>query len=120
MLFRSLDVTACPEIITAQHRVNRLLRQYTPQQLVLAHEIANTTIPPWPATQAAIPRHWKHRLLTLQTINQHRGIGTDHDAYTRAAKYPDAIALVPGILNIRANEQDPMANSPDPRAPRQP
>ncbi|PBC45293.1 TniQ family protein [Rhodococcus sp. ACPA1] len=116
----NLDVTVCPEIITAQHRANRLLRRYTPQQLVLAHEIAVTAIPSWPTSQAAIPRHWRHRLLTLQTVNQHRGIGTDHEAYTRAAKYPDAIALVPGILNIRANEQDPMANSPDPRAPRQP
>ncbi|ELB87305.1 hypothetical protein Rwratislav_40475 [Rhodococcus wratislaviensis IFP 2016] len=116
----NLDVTACPEIITAQHRVNRLLRRYTPHQLALAHEIAVTAIPPWPATQAAIPRHWKHRLLTLQTINQHRGIGTNHDAYTRAAKYPDAIELVPGILNARENAQDPLAKSPHPRAPRQP
>lgn len=61
--------------------------------------------PPWTATQAAIPLHWRHRLLILQTINHHRGLGTDRDAYTRAAKFPDAIALVPQILNARENEQ---------------
>jgi hypothetical protein len=47
--------------------------------------------------------HWRHRLLTLHTINHHRGLGTDHDTYTRAAKYPDAIALVPRILNASEN-----------------
>lgn len=113
----NLDVTACPEIITAQQRANRLLRRYTPQQFVLAHEVALATIAPWPATQDAVPLHWRHRLLTLQTINHHRGLGTDHDTYTRAAKYPDAIAFVPEILNARKNEQDPMANSPDLAAP---
>lgn len=113
----NLDVTACPEIITAQQRANRLLRRYTPQQFVLAHEVALATIAPWPATQAAILLHWRHRLLTLQTVNHHRGIGTDHDTYTRAAKYPDAIALIPEILNARENEQDPVTNSPDPTAP---
>jgi hypothetical protein len=45
------------------------------------------------------PLHWRHRLLTLHTINHHRGLGT----YTRAAKYPDAIALVPRILNASEN-----------------
>ncbi|MEV5544373.1 hypothetical protein AB0L13_47060 [Saccharopolyspora shandongensis] len=51
----NLDVTPCPEIITAQHRANRLLRRYTPQQLVLAHEVAVAAIPPWPASRAVIP-----------------------------------------------------------------
>jgi hypothetical protein len=95
----NLDVTACPDIITAQHRVNRLLHRYTPQQLIYAHQAALATIPPWPAAQAAIGGHWRHRLLTVQTINHHRGLDTDHDTYTRAAKYPDVIALVPGILS---------------------
>lgn len=53
----NLDVTACPEIITGQHRANRLLRRYTPQQVVLAHEVALAAIPPWPATPADIPLH---------------------------------------------------------------
>jgi hypothetical protein len=109
----NLDVNACPEIITAQHKAKRLLRRYTPQQLALAHEVAVAALAPWPANQAAIPHHWRHRLLTLQTTNHHRGVGTDHDAHTRAAKYPDAIALVPDILSARRNEHDSMAKPPD-------
>ncbi|MFI6172410.1 TniQ family protein [Nocardia sp. NPDC051052] len=108
----NLDVTACPDIIAAQHRINRLLRQCTPQQLIYAHESALAAITPWPATQDAIPLHWRHRLPALQTLNHHRGLSTDHDAYTRAAKFPDAIALVPEILSARENEQDLMARSP--------
>ena len=55
----NLDVTACPDIITAQQRADRLLRRCTPAQLVLAHEAALAAIPPWPATQATIPLHWR-------------------------------------------------------------
>jgi hypothetical protein len=59
--------------------------------------------------------HWKHRLLTLQTANHRLGTATDHDAYTDAAKYPDAIALAAAILNpshSRTIQQDPWAKSP--------
>jgi hypothetical protein len=93
-----LDLAACPEIITAQHRANRLLRRYTPQQLTLAHQIATRTIPAWPASPAVIPFHWRHRRLVLQTTNHHRGIPTDHDTYKHAAIYPDAITLAAEIL----------------------
>lgn len=72
---------------------------------------ALTAIPSWPMSQAAIPHHWRHRLLTLQTTNQHRDLGTEHDAYTRAARYPDAIALAAETFSIRENEQDPMTKS---------
>jgi hypothetical protein len=88
-----LDLAACPEIITAQHRASRLLRRCTPQELMLAYQAAARTIPPWPPSPAAIPLHWRHRLLTLQTANHRYGTPTDHDAYTHAAIYPDAIAL---------------------------
>jgi hypothetical protein len=40
-----LDVTACPEIITAQHRTNRLLRRCTPQHLTPAHQAATKSHP---------------------------------------------------------------------------
>lgn len=93
-----LDLAACPEIITAQHRANRLLRRCTPQQLMAAYLTAAKMIPPWPSSPAAIPFHWKHRLLILQTANHRLGTATDHDAYTDAAKYPDAIALAAAIL----------------------
>jgi hypothetical protein len=94
-----LDPACCPEIITAQHRTNRLLYHHTPQQLTLAHQTAVRTIPPWPASAATIPRHWRYRLLTLQTSNHHLGTRTDHDSYTRAATYPDTVELATQLLN---------------------
>ncbi len=110
-----LDLAACPEIITAQHRASRLLRRCTPQELMLAYQAAARAIPSWPPSLAAIPLHWRHRLLTLQTANHRYGTPTGHDAYTYAAIYPDAIALTAAALNSRRPrtiEQDPLANSP--------
>ena len=118
-----LDLAACPEIITAQHRASRLLRRYTPQELMLAYQAAARAIPPWPPSPAAIPLHWRHRLLTLQTANHRYGTPTDLDAYTHAAIYPDAIALTEAALNphrSRTIKQDPLANSPGTPRPRQP
>ncbi|MEU1439556.1 TniQ family protein [Streptomyces sp. NPDC005786] len=93
-----LDLAICPEITTAQHRANRLLRRFTPQQLTLAHQTAVEAVPPWPASPAAVPHHWRYRLLALQTHNHHRGISTDLDAYAHAAIYPDAIELATAAL----------------------
>jgi hypothetical protein len=118
-----LDLAACPEIITAQHRANRLLRRYTPQELMLAYQAAARAIPPWPPSPAALPHHWRHRLLTLQTANHRYGTPTDHDAYTHAAIYPDAITLTTAALNPRhprTIKQDPLANSGVPPRPHQP
>jgi hypothetical protein len=118
-----LDLAACPEIITAQHRANRLLRRCTPQELMLAYQTAARAIPPWPATPAAIPLHWRHRLLILQTANHCYGTPTGHDAYTHAAIYPDAIALTAAALNPchpRTIKQDPLANSLGTPRPHQP
>jgi hypothetical protein len=108
-----LDLTACPEITNAQHRANRLLREHTPQQLMLAYQAAIRSVPPWPESPATIPTHWRHRLLTLQTTNHRYGIPTDHDAYTHAATYPDAIIGAAALLIHRRHphtiKQDPMA-----------
>jgi TniQ len=108
-----LDIAACPEIINAQHRADRLLQRYTPQQLALAHQAAASAIPPWPTSPAAIPLHWRHRLLVLQTTNQHRSIPARHDTYTHAAIYPNAIELAAAILNPNHThpiQQDPLAH----------
>ncbi|WP_052230111.1 TniQ family protein [Streptomyces sp. CT34] len=93
-----LDLSICPEITAAQHRANRLLRRFTPQQLTLAHQTAVKAVPPWPASPAAVPHHWRYRLLALQTHNHHRGIPTELDTYTHAAIYPDAIELAAAAL----------------------
>lgn len=110
-----LDLAACPEIITAQHQASRLLRRCTPQELMLAYQAAARAIPPWPLSPAAIPLHWRHRLLTLQTANHRYGTPTDLDAYMHAAIYPDAIAHAARMI-----KQDPLANSPGPPRTRQP
>jgi hypothetical protein len=105
-----LDVTASPDIIAAQHRANRLLRRYTPQELMLGLQAATKAIPAWPASPRAIPQHWRHRLLTLQTTNRHRGVPTDHAALLNAAIYPNAVTTAAAILNRkRTDEQDPLA-----------
>jgi len=96
-----LDLTTCPEIISAQHQTNRLLRRHTPQQLLLAYRAAAKSIPAWPTSPTAIPLHWRHRLLRLQTINHRYGTATDHDDYIHAAIYPDAITLAAAELNPR-------------------
>jgi hypothetical protein len=68
----------------------------------------------WPASPSAIPHHWRHRLLTLQTTNHHRGVPTDHDALTHAAIYPDAVTLAAAILTSAASVS-PVR--PEPRRP---
>jgi hypothetical protein len=86
-----------------------VLRRYTPQELMLGLQAATKTIPAWPASPSAIPQHWRHRLLTLQTTNRHRGVPTDHAALMNAAIYPDAVTTAAAILNrTRTNEQDPL------------
>jgi len=90
---------------------------------MLAYQAAARAIPPWPTSPAAIPLHWRHRLLTLQTANYRYGTPTDLDAYMHAAIYPDAIALTSAALNPRrprAIKQDPLANNPGSARPRQP
>jgi TniQ len=99
-----LDFSICPEITTAQHRANRLLRRFTPQQLTLAHQAAVNAVPPWPASSPAVPHHWRYRLLALQTHNRQRGISTDLDAYAHAAIYPDAIELTAAVLAKRPHD----------------
>jgi hypothetical protein len=84
---------------------------------MLAYQAAARAISPWPPSPAAIPLHWRHRLLILQTANHRYGTPTDHDAYTHAAIYPDAIALTAAALNPRhprTIKQDPLANPPEP------
>ena len=61
-----LDVSACPEIITAQHRARRLLRRCTPEQLIYAQAEAAAL-----ATSGRTPDRepspgWEKRALLLQ------------------------------------------------------
>ena len=75
---------------------------------MLAYQAAAKAVPPWPPSPAAIPLHWRHRLLTLQTANHRYCTPTDHDAYTYAAIYPDAIALTAaaGRTDVRVDRAE--------------
>jgi len=70
----------------------------------------------FPVLYRAIPLHWRHRLLILQTTNHSRDIPADPEIYTNAAIYPDAIALAAAILNpghSRIIKQTPSADTLD-------
>jgi hypothetical protein len=60
-----------------------------------------------------MPRHWRHRLLTLQTTNHHRGVPTDHDTFTHAAIYPDTVTLAAEILNLGPEPATPVPRRRD-------
>jgi hypothetical protein len=128
-----LDLAACPEIIAAQHRASRLLRRCTPQELVLAYQAAARAIPPWPTSPAAIPLHWRHRLLTLQTANhrygtpdrsrrlhprgdlprRHRPRRT-HDQARSTGELPETSPPAPAITRAKAATQDSSPRSGHP------
>lgn len=91
-----LDVSACPEIITAQHRARRLLRRCTPEQLIYAQvEAAALAASGLPGREPS-PGWEKHARL-LQKTNP--GLNsTAETELTRAARYPDIIALTAKII----------------------
>ncbi len=91
-----LDVGACPEIITAQHRARRLLRYCIPEQLIHAQVQAAA-----PASSGRPGRElsagWEHRAQLLAKANP--GLPTSAEAeLTRAARYPHMIALTATLL----------------------
>jgi len=86
------DLTACPEIIAAQHRASRLRRHLTLQQLVLAHFTAARVISRRSASSASQSR-WNERFRILHAANHHLSTAADLETLTQAAIYPDAIAL---------------------------
>ena len=88
-----LDVSACPEISVAQHHARRLLHRWTPEQLIYAQVEAAAE----PSTG------WEQRAHLLRKANP--GLSTSAEAeLTRAARYPDLIALSPKILTAAARD----------------
>jgi hypothetical protein len=95
-----LDVTACPEITTAQHHARRLLRRCTPEQLIYAQvqaALATSGHPPgWPASPGG-----EQRTQLLRKTNP--GLNPSAEAeLIRAARYPDTIAGTAAILTAAA------------------
>jgi hypothetical protein len=93
-----LDVTACPEIIAAQHHARRLLRHRTPQQLLLAQLAASTQTSPVPAARP-VPQHLENRVRLLMTANPRMSDQAARRELTRAAAaYPHTIELATAAL----------------------
>lgn len=94
-----LDFAASPEIIVVQHQANRLLRRYTPQELMLAYQAAARATPSWPPSPAAFRTIGGNGCSPCRppTTLRHP---TDHDAYRQAAIYRDVIALAAAALNL--------------------
>jgi hypothetical protein len=98
-----LDVSACPEIITAQHRARRLLHLCTPEQLIYAQvkatELAASGHPP--GSQPSPGREQRTQLLR----KANPGLSAPAEAeLSRAARYPDIIALTAKIITTAARE----------------
>ena len=100
-----LDLTACPEIITAHQRSHKLLRRCTPQQLMIAHLAAERTFRE-PSRQPAgqprtrPPQRWRHRLHQLKTTNSYRGDSLQ-DELIHAAIYPDALEQAAAVITAQ-------------------
>jgi hypothetical protein len=106
-----LGVTACPEITIAQHRARSLLRHCTPEQLIYAQVQAAAL-----ATSGRLPvqgpsTRWEQRAQLLAKTNP--GLPSSAQAeLTRAARYPDIIALTAKIITA-ARDPAPSRHIPE-------
>jgi hypothetical protein len=88
-----LDVTACPEIIIAEHHARRLLRHCTPEQLIHARLKAAQIITRSPQAAGETYRGWHQRTGTLRAGNPGLNTPAAEHELTQAATYPGIIAI---------------------------
>ena len=93
-----LDIGACPEIITAQHRARTLLRRCTPEQLIYAQVQAGALATIEPTGQEPSPG-WEKRTQLLRKTNPGLNFPGETEL-TRAARYPGIIAGSAAILAV--------------------
>lgn len=96
-----LDVSACPEIVIAQHRARALLRRCTPEQLIYAQVKAAEL-----AASGHLPPGWEQRTQFLRRTNPGL-IAPAETELLRAARYPDIIALAAKIITTAACDPAP-------------
>ena len=89
------SISACPDILAAEHRARRLLRHCTIEQLIYAKVQAAHA--PWNPAQ---PTSWKHRLQAL--IDSNPTTQSCPPAFLLAATYPETIATA--AVEIRAGQ----------------
>ncbi len=93
-----LDLTACPDIIAAQHHARRLLRRRTPQQLFLAQLTASTETSNHTVSTAGPAQQLEYRLRLLTASNPRMSDPAARRELTRAATYPQTITLAATAL----------------------
>ena len=93
-----LDVTACPEIIIAEHHARRLLRHYTPEQLIRARLRAAQIITRSPPAARETTRGWQQRTGLLRTRNPGLNTPAAEHELAQAATYPAIIAMSAMII----------------------
>lgn len=91
------SVSACPDILAAEHRARRLLRQCTIEQLIYAKVQAAHA--PWKPAQ---PAPWKHRMQALIDSNPTTTRSCPH-AFLLAATYPETITTAAAEIRTGQN-----------------
>jgi hypothetical protein len=115
-----LDISACPEIVTAHHRARKLLMHFTPEQLIYAQVEAaelpvTRRLPGWAPSPA-----WQQRVRPLRTANP-RLRALAESELARAARYPDTVTDAAAILAFATTASLIQTDAPQPRGlwPRQ-
>lgn len=93
-----LDVTACPEIIIAEHHARRLLRHYPPEQLIRARLKAAQIIIRSPRAAGETFSGWQQRTRLLRAANPSLNTPAAEHELTQAATYPGIIAMSATII----------------------
>jgi hypothetical protein len=93
-----LDVTACPEIIIAEHHARRLLRHYTPEQLIRARLRAAPIITRSPQAAGETTRGWQQRTGLLRARNPGLNTPAAEHELAQATAYPAIIAMSAMII----------------------
>jgi hypothetical protein len=93
-----VDVTACPEIISAEHRARRLLRHCTPEQLLRARLKAAQIVIRSPQAAGESSRGWQQRTGLLRAANPVLNTPAAEYELAQAATYPGIIAMSAMII----------------------
>lgn len=110
-----LDVTACPEIIIAEHHARRLLRHCTPEQLIRARLKAAHIIIRSPQAAGETTRGRQQRIQLLRARNPGLNTPAAEHELAQAAAYPGIIAM--SAMIITNTQATPVNASPDPHDP---
>jgi TniQ len=93
-----LDISACPEIISASDRSRKLLAHHTSCQVLFAQVTAGEQLRRGQAS-GQYSRTWQEREQLLRASNPQPATSAAEHELRRAAKYPDIIELAAGAVH---------------------